>query len=303
MSYTQLKPVQCATSEASAYTPAGGSLLLRIACFWNKYGPRGKSAIPRILGRTFGKELKIYVMTESGARLAVNPPSLDFYAHVCNHGGAWNEHVLMTCASRLKKGQVFWDIGANAGIMSIDIAQRFQGDVHVLAFEPLPALSRIIAISAALNDFRNITAYDIMMGDQNGETNLYVGSHAIHASAKPREQHCVEIVRRVITIDSLVRDEHISPPSLIKMDIEGGELCALSGARETISNHKPDIVFESDENMERFGYKRKDLLQLLSECADYEFYFIDNSGALIPVEGSNLSAQYSDILATVQKDR
>jgi hypothetical protein len=139
-----------------------------------------------------------------------------------------------------------------------------------------------------------------MLGQVEGEAELFVGSHAIHASAKPREKNSARVARRVFTIDSLVRNNQVPAPDVIKMDIEGGELSALLGAKAVIATHKPHIVFESDENMKRFGYERKDVLELLSACAAYEFYFIENNGSLVPVVTSNLNAPYSDILATVR---
>jgi FkbM family methyltransferase len=276
------------------------SVVFGAARLWNKYAPRGKGAIPRLLGRTLGKNLQVYVSTAGGARLAVQPSSLDVYVDIVNHGGVWNEHVFTTCASLLEKGHVFWDVGANVGYMSIEMARKFQDEVHVFSFEPQPVLSHIIAVSAALNDFSNVKVFETMLGDVDGEAELYVGSHAIHASARPREKHSKRVTRCVVTIDSLVQTAQVMAPHVIKMDIEGGELSALLGAKDVISTHKPHIIFETDENMIRFGYERKDILQLLSECAPYEFYFIDKNGSLIPVGPFNLNAPYSDILATIR---
>jgi FkbM family methyltransferase len=187
--------------------------------------------------------------------------------------------------------------------MSLDMARTFQDDVHVISIEPQPALSHIIAVSAALNEFSNLKVFDTMVGQSDGEAELYVGPHAIIASARPREKHSTRIARPVVTIDALLQSDQVMAPHVIKMDIEGGELSALLGAKNAISTHKPHIIFESDhQNMKRFGYERKDVLQLLSEYASYKFYFIDLDGSLIRVEASNLNAPYQDILATMRPD-
>ena len=208
------------------------ALSFAAARVWNKYVPRGKGAIPRILGQTLGRGMRSYISTAQGARLAVEPSCLDIYADICNHRGVWNEHVFTICAHLIEKGQVFWDIGANAGIISIDIAHAFEDKVHVFSFEPQPKLSHAIAVSAALNGFSNVNVFDVMIGEASGRTNLYIGSHAIHASARPRERHSSSVSRRVVTIDSLVESDQVMVPDLIKMDIEGGEMAALLGGKQ-----------------------------------------------------------------------
>jgi FkbM family methyltransferase len=45
----------------------------------------------------------------------------------------------------------------------------------------------------------------------------------------------------VISIDDYVR-EHGIAPTFIKMDIEGGEMDALSGARETLTKYRPQLA-------------------------------------------------------------
>lgn len=140
--------------------------------------------------------------------------------------------------------------------------------------------------------------FDLMLGDTRKEADLYVGSHSIHASTVARENNSVCIKRSVVTLDSMVQAGCIPPPNVIKMDIEGGELAALSGARETISTYRPHIIFESDENMERFGYSRKDIIDLIKGMSSYDFYFVSGTNCeLIEVNEENFSLLYSDILA------
>ena len=82
------------------------------------------------------------------------------------------------------------------------------------------------------------------------------------------------------------------------MDIEGGELSALSGAKKTIADNQPAMVFESDENMNRFGYSRKELLDLIANLGSYDFFFINSeNNQRIPITESNIAAEFSDILA------
>jgi hypothetical protein len=44
------------------------------------------------------------------------------------------------------------------------------------------------------------------------------------------------------TLDSIVRELNLERVDFIKMDIEGGELDAVYGAKETITNFKPKMA-------------------------------------------------------------
>jgi FkbM family methyltransferase len=274
-------------------------LSLKIAELWARYAPRGKGAIPRFIGRVFGKSVHCSISTKHGARLAVVPSSLDTYAAILSKGGAWNEHVFKVCANCLARDGVFYDIGANVGYMSIEVARIFDGDISVIAIEPQPDLSRVVALSARLNDFHRVKVFGVMLGACEGRGRLFVGTHQIHASAVAREKGSKSIDCRVTTIDTMVERGEIPPPTVLKLDIEGGELRALQGATTTLRTYRPAIIFECDENATRFGYKRRDIIDYLSSIARYTFHSIVEDGTLVPLgatAGSTLRLS-DDVLA------
>lgn len=292
-------PVDIRDIDVSHWT-GDRALPLRLAQLWARYVPRGKGVFPRLVGRTIGRTMHCWIPTKRGARLAVAPASLDSFAAILNNGGTWNEHVFSTCAQRLAKGGVFYDIGANVGYMSIEMAHLFAGQALVVAFEPQPDLSHAVALSARLNGFSWLKVFDVMLGETEASGKLFVGSHQIHASAVPREKRCRIIECRVTTIDNMVERGEIPPPNVMKIDIEGGELAALRGARKTLGIHRPVIVFECDANAARFGYSRRDIVDYLSGISRYDFRSIVEDATLIPLDapyngGSRVS---DDVLAT-----
>ncbi len=294
-------PYSCGDITNTPYSE-NSPIALSIAALWNKWAPRGKGALPRLLGKLFGATISnSYISTKYGAYLAIEPSSLDVYVHMINHGKTWNEHVFDACKKFLKNGDVFYDIGANVGYMSIEIATIFKDQVEIISFEPQPLLAHAIALSSKLNEFNNLYVFDLMLGEKRGEADLYIGSHSIHASAVAREKHSVRIKRPVATVDFMVETGCIPPPNVIKLDIEGGELSALSGARKTIASYRPHIIFESDENMERFGYSRKDIMDQIKRMGPYDFFFISGINCeIIEFKEENSSLRYSDILAKPQ---
>jgi FkbM family methyltransferase len=255
----------------------------KLSRFWVRHIPRGKGWFPRQIGRHFGSALRDTIRTASGARLAIDPASLDMYCSIENQAGLWDAEVLDVCCRFLKPGGVFYDIGANVGLMAVEVAKRFADQVRIFSFEPQPSLARTLAISAKLNDFSNLQVFSIMLGKEPGAARLFIPSHSIHASAISREVGAGSINCPVGTIDQLVADGTLAPPDVIKIDVEGGEFDVFRGAQKTIAEHRPAITFESDENANRFGYTRKELCEFLRETGRYRFFAITGE-KLTPAE-------------------
>lgn len=208
--------------------------------------------------------------------LAVDPRNLDAFCTIVANRGTWDGQLIYHCVECLRgRGGVFYDIGANAGLMSIEAAVALGDSITVHAFEPLPTLARAIRVSAALNGRRNIQVHEIALGDRRGEATLYVPSHSIHTSMVPREQRSTPLRCHADTIDNLVAGSQLPPPSVIKIDVEGAELRVFQGARETIKRYAPVIYFECDDNARRFGYSPRELCTLLRDLAGYRFWLLD----------------------------
>ena len=257
-------------------------LAFRCACGWMKYAPRARGWLPRRIGRTIGRGMSCAIRTRAGARLAVDPINLDFYCQVQLHNGVWEEDVLDACLRVIQPGDVFFDIGANAGIVTVDVAWTFGESVTIHAFEPQPTLARTLAISIGLNTFTRVHLHRLLLGDAPGVADLYVADHAIHASLISREVGAAPLSCGMETIDRLVAAGTVPAPTVVKVDVEGAELRVLQGARDTFSAAPPVIVFEADDNMMRFGYTQRELFELMRSLADYAFHRIDG-GKWVPV--------------------
>lgn len=85
----------------------------------------------------------------------------------------------------------------------------------------------------------------------------------------------------------------VPPPDVVKLDVEGGELAALRGAARVLRAHAPYVVFEANENMERFGYALSDLLASFPEQGAYRFYRVAAAG----LEPLDETAAGFDVLA------
>lgn len=167
------------------------------------------------------------------------------------------ELEIQECLVReLKPGDVFYDIGANAGFFALLGSKCVGPEGHVFAIEPLPENIGTIRAQLAANHVGNCTIVEAAVSDREGTVAFSVGSntstaHMCGAQSQKNEPGMLGV--RCITLDGLSRT--IAAPDLIKMDIEGAELLALQGAPELLCNDKsPKVLVEfHDESLKRDG--------------------------------------------------
>ncbi|MGH6838272.1 MAG: FkbM family methyltransferase [Methylocella sp.] len=161
-------------------------IIVRAAFWWHRFGVRGKWRIPRAIGRIWQGENR-YILTRHGGFLSVDSSNLDIYAYISNLGGQADPNVMQTCERVLRSGDIYYDIGSNTGIFSIDAAIAIP-DLTVYAFEPQPSLTYHIRRSIDANNLQRVKCLELMLGSEDGEAILYLAKHAIRASMVPLER-------------------------------------------------------------------------------------------------------------------
>jgi len=148
---------------------------------------------------------------------------------------------------RVRPGMTVLDIGANIGFMTL-LAARLVGDTgSVTALEPVPGNVERIRGNAELNALSNVRVLEFAASDQDGPAQLYVSDYSAFSrlTSTSRPSSVVDVLDvKARTVDSLVADGTLAPPDLVKIDVEGAELAVISGMRETIARHRPDILCE-----------------------------------------------------------
>lgn len=144
----------------------------------------------------------------------------------------------------VKGGQVVFDLGANVGFYSL-LSSRIVGETgRVIAFEParrnIPYLRRHLE----MNDIHNCAVFESAVSSEEGQayfeaSDLPVTGHIAATSSNSNYQVST------VVLDKLVSDGKVPKPHLIKCDIEGAELKALRGARETLLNCRPVILLST----------------------------------------------------------
>lgn len=162
-----------------------------------------------------------------------------------------------------KKGDVFYDIGANVGFFTVIGARLVGSKGSVFAFEPLQANIKYIKKNIAVNKFQNVKVIEKAVSNYSGWGKLNVaafsGGSALSTAAVPPD--FVETIDvEMVMIDDLVLHHEMPPPSIIKIDVEGAELEVLAGMKKTISTCFPVVIYEVDD-----GDKGR-LQQKIKEC-------------------------------------
>lgn len=139
----------------------------------------------------------------------------------------------------VKRGDVFFDIGANIGQYTIMAAKR---GATVVAFEPHIFNAASLMVNLQKNgltaaDVRVITSaldceedgfldfnYQRMMAGSSG-------SQLGHTTAETGEIFAPEMVelKHCISVDRLVTSNVLPPPQVVKIDVDGNELRVLEG--------------------------------------------------------------------------
>lgn len=144
----------------------------------------------------------------------------------------------------LMPGDLFVDVGANAGLYSL-WASEVDG-VDVLAFEPSTLASARALANVELNglsdriDLRR-QAVGATAGHTRLTTGLAAGNHVVADGAAAPVG--VEVVEQT-TLDEALGDR---VPALVKIDVEGAELEVLRGARQALLRHRPALLIEVND--------------------------------------------------------
>lgn len=125
------------------------------------------------------------------------------------------EAGLSTC---IRPGDTVWDIGANVGLYTLQFSRQVGPGGRVVAFEPSPTnFTRLEEATASLS---NVTLQGCGLGDANATLMLQQGEDELGATTRVGGSDGVAVDVRVG--DELIA-AGLSPPHVIKLDVEGFE--------------------------------------------------------------------------------
>ncbi len=160
-------------------------------------------------------------------------------------GGAQREeHLLHLLVSTARSGDVFYDIGANVGLYSILVAKAVGAAGQVIACEPNEGSYQHLRDNLKLNGISNVRAFQKALGEQVGKGKLYRGEGNADSSlaAPPTGRNLGHQIVEVLPGDYLRETEHLPPPRLVKIDVEGYEYSVIRGLSRTLAHPTCELV-------------------------------------------------------------
>ena len=169
----------------------------------------------------------------------------------CSFPFVFEPYAFMALAAVLKPGSSAFDVGASFGILTTLIAIATKGEVH--GFEAYPApLEKARMLAAANQCATRIHFVASCVGERGGvNTDFFVapGEFTVASSRNPeilKFYPSAQLVETpMLSLDDYCDSHPGLEPSCIKLDIEGGEYLALTGARRILARLQPDLVIET----------------------------------------------------------
>jgi FkbM family methyltransferase len=152
--------------------------------------------------------------------------------------------------AELRPDDVFLDIGANIGAYTLYAAARLP-DGAVYAVEPHLANARNLLANVALNGLQDrVRVLSVAVSDAAGFTDFGYGaleagtafSQLGEASSQATE------LKYATSVDALLGDDAIRPPTVVKIDVDGRELPILEGMQGLLAGAAPPRALQVELN-------------------------------------------------------
>jgi FkbM family methyltransferase len=142
------------------------------------------------------------------------------------------------------------DIGANRGEITLKYAQLFPL-ATVYAFEPFADSFKVLESEFSSNE--RVHCFQKAIGAANGKGKLFVNRNVdtnsllsaikMGLSSDQQVKNVGDVEVEIVTIDQFCHDHSIDSIDILKLDIQGGELSALAGARGLLKDKRIRVIY------------------------------------------------------------
>ncbi len=189
------------------------------------------------------------------------------------------EFWLKTISNRYRdelKNTAFMDIGANIGYYSVLLSKLFS---KIYAFEPVSSTVNILKKNIVLSGSANISHLNYALSDNAGNEQINLYDNSGQNSLVRRKDVDGQYIQcsgiqsvELVSLDGISKKMNFLKPGLMKIDVEGFEINVLKGAKNTIEDAKPIIIFEFSSNTSKdASYTKEDILHLEFLRSNYSF--------------------------------
>ena len=175
----------------------------------------------------------------------------------------------------------FIDCGANHGYWSVLVTSAVFGCKRVVAIEPYADTFRMLEDNNRLNGGRFITVRRAVADTTDTEVVIrYRGSHSgvriVSESVVTDNRPARDEKVQTISVDDVFQEyvHNKDKPIVVKLDVEGSEIPALTGAKRVLS-HDPLVIYEDHGRDPECVVSR-----FVSNQLNMEIFFANDSGSI-----------------------
>jgi FkbM family methyltransferase len=166
----------------------------------------------------------------------------------------WEQSTTKIFKKVVKEGNTVVDLGANIGYFTLLAAKLVGKKGKVYSFEPEPRNYNYLLKNIELNKYDNVFATQKAVSDEAGKTKLYIcpydtGHHTInqYGGIKAHKPDFIDDKKDFVEVETVTLDDFFKdmkkPIDVIKVDIEGAEMLALSGMDRVLMENKKLKMF------------------------------------------------------------
>jgi FkbM family methyltransferase len=174
----------------------------------------------------------------------------------------------------LRAGDAVADIGANVGLVTLQMAALVGPGGRVDAFEPSSAMRRRLNENLQLNRMIQVAVHARMAGAETRQARFADGTTK---SGRRRPPLPVELATGVIGVDCTRLDDALGERryALVRIDVAGQELAVLQGMTEMFREaNPPALLVALDEALGDYGLSPEQVMDWLAEHG-YEIVLYD----------------------------
>ena len=182
--------------------------------------------------------------------------------------GEYESHIsnYLIDEMNFSKGDIALDIGANIGWYSMLLNKLMPESSKIYAFEPDPVNYGLLSENIRLNDAQNVVSVNSALSNKKEIKKLYLYSNknlGRHSLLDINEGEYVNV--ETLVLDDYLESENIelSKIKFVKIDIEGYEYFALSGASKVLDHVQCLISEFVPAHMQRGGIEPVLLIELM----------------------------------------
>lgn len=255
------------------------------SCFY-----RFPNFLTKLFVRNFYRKLcienELLTDTNEGFKMFASPH--DFASHGIYFFGDYDQSMTSFMKKHIAKGDYCWDIGTERGWFTLLMAKLVGKGGCVDAFEAFPPNYNKLLKNIELNEFTWINPFNLAISAKNELMHFVPPSNdvtnrlsylndcsGVGYLTDSKKLNSIEI--QSITLDQHADNVGLKRLDFIKLDIEGAEVAALKGAKQTLAKLKPKIAIEYNYGTAIRASTTIEELDDLLDCYGYDRFIYNGN--------------------------